>query len=185
MKRDLLLRRRRLAFTLVELLVVIAIIALLAGLMNPALRRAIQSAQSTKCAGNLRTIGFAVSQAASDNDNQYPEISQTAPPSPYPVGSGAKDLYDTLSPYGVTTNTLECPTDLQAGAGSAYTQYGSSYEWNPAFDDEVTVTPILYASPTVQIPVNNSRVHLCFDFNPVHNGRPNYLYGDGHVRAHN
>jgi prepilin-type processing-associated H-X9-DG protein/prepilin-type N-terminal cleavage/methylation domain-containing protein len=181
-RNSLLLRRRRLAFTLVEMLVVLGIIGLLAGLGLPAFSRAIQSAQSTKCASNLRTIGVAVSQAASDNDNQYPEISQMSS-SPYPTGSAAKDLYDTLNAYGVTSNDLECPTDGK-GPGSAYALYGSSYEWNPAFDDEVTVTPILFASPTVQIPVNSSRVHLCYDFNPIHNGRPNYLYGDGHVKAH-
>jgi prepilin-type N-terminal cleavage/methylation domain-containing protein/prepilin-type processing-associated H-X9-DG protein len=184
MKLDPVFRRRRLAFTLVELLVVIAIIALLAGLATPAYHRAIQSAQSVKCAGNLRAIGVAISQAATDNDNEYPAISQAAT-SPYPPGSNARDLYDTLSPYGVTSNTLECPTDINSGTTSAFKQYGSSYEWNPAFDDEVTVTPILYFSPTIQIPVNNSKVHLCFDFNPIHFGRPNYLYGDGHVRAHN
>ena len=125
---------------------------------------------------------MAVSQAANDNDNQYPAISQMAS-SPYPAGSDAKDLYDTLNAYGMTSNDLECPTDGKA-PGSAYALYGSSYEWNPAFDDEVTVTPILFWSPTVQIPVNSSRVHLCYDFNPIHNGRPNYLYGDGHVKAH-
>jgi prepilin-type N-terminal cleavage/methylation domain-containing protein/prepilin-type processing-associated H-X9-DG protein len=179
----------RRAFTLIELLVVIAIIALLIGLVQPAYTRAILSARSAKCASNLRCLGVAVMQAATDNDNQYPEIAQAAT-NPYPTGSNAKDLYDTLSPYGITPDVLQCPVDMSSSP-SAYTQYampgqygGSSYEWNPAFDDEVTVTPILYWSPTVQIPVNSSRVHLLYDFNPIHNGRPNYLYGDGHVRAH-
>ena len=151
-KPHLLHRRRRLAFTLVELLVVIGIIALMLGLIQPAVQRALAEAQSTKCASNLGAIGMAVSQAANDNDNQYPEISQAAS-SPYPTGSGAKDLYDTLKPYGLTSNDLECPTDGK-GTGSSFQQYGSSYEWNPAYDDEVTVTPILYWSPNVQIPVN-------------------------------
>jgi prepilin-type N-terminal cleavage/methylation domain-containing protein/prepilin-type processing-associated H-X9-DG protein len=175
-------RRRRLAFTLIELLVVMTIIALLVALLNPALARAMASARSTKCALNLRSIGAALTQAANDNDSQYPEISQAAS-SPYPAGSGAKDLYDTLSPYGLSSNDLQCPSDV-GSTPSAYSQYGSSYEWNPAFDDEVTVTPIIYWSPTVQIPVNSSHVHLCYDFNAIHNGRPNTLYGDGHVRTH-
>jgi prepilin-type processing-associated H-X9-DG protein/prepilin-type N-terminal cleavage/methylation domain-containing protein len=182
MKRLPLLRRPTQAFTLVELLVVMTIIALLVGLGLPGFERAMESAKSAGCARNLRTIGIDVSQAATDNDSQYPEIAQAAT-SPYPAGSGAKDLYDTLNPYGLQSNDLECPTDMESGTTSSYKTYGSSYEWNPAYDDEVTVTPILYANGA-QIPVNSSRVHLCFDFNPIHNGRPNYLYGDGHVRAH-
>jgi prepilin-type N-terminal cleavage/methylation domain-containing protein/prepilin-type processing-associated H-X9-DG protein len=178
-----LARQRCLAFTLVELLVVLAIIALLASLLQPAYTRAILSAKSAKCVGNLRALGLAVNQAATDNNNQYPEIAQAAV-NPYPAGSNAKDLYDTLSPYGITSNDLQCPVDISSGAGSAFSKYGSSYEWNPAFDDEVTTTPILYATPNVQIPLNSARVHLLYDFNRIHNGRPNYLYGDGHIRAH-
>ncbi len=170
-------------FTLVELLVVMAIISLLVGLAYPALQSALASARSTQCATNLHSIGVAVTQAATDNDNQYPPIAQAAS-NPY-AGTNiqAHDLADTLSPYGITTASLQCPVDV-AQSLSAYKQYGSSYEWNPAFDDEVTVTPIIYWSATVQIPVNSSRVRLCTDFNAIHNGRMNILYGDGHVRKH-
>ncbi len=177
-------RRGRRGFTLVELLVVLAIIALLAGLSSPALSSALNSARSTQCAANLRSIGVAVTQAATDNDNQYPPIAQAAT-NPY-AGTNiqAQDLADTLAPYGITPDSLKCPTDMAKGTGSAYKQYGCSYEWNPAFDDEVTVTPIIYWSPTVQIPVNSARVRLCTDFNAIHNGRMNILYGDGHVRKH-
>jgi prepilin-type N-terminal cleavage/methylation domain-containing protein/prepilin-type processing-associated H-X9-DG protein len=176
-------RRGQRGFTLVELLVVMAIIALLVSLGFPAYQSALGSARSTQCAGNLHAIGVAVAQAASDNNNQYPEIAQAAS-NPYPAGSNAQSLYDTLSPYSITQGELQCPVDVALGTGSAYTQYGSSYEWNPAFDDEVTVTPILYWNAGVQIPVNSARVRLCTDFNPLHNGRMNILYGDGHVRKH-
>lgn len=85
--------RHGLGFTLIELLIVLAIIAILLGLLLPAIQKIRESASRTRCANSMRQFGIAIHNRYNDYNNIPPayfwtqgRLSRLPPPAPPPPG---------------------------------------------------------------------------------------------------
>ncbi|AQQ70418.1 putative major pilin subunit [Limihaloglobus sulfuriphilus] len=115
-------------FTLIELLVVISIIAILMGILLPALNKVRENARTVVCASNVKQWGLVFALYNNDFNDLYPDETSVNGEQ----GANANWWFEKLKPYYQNTELLLCPSAKKAYDAGAQNPHAC---WNVVWAD--------------------------------------------------
>lgn len=181
------------AFSLIELVVIVGIIALLAGVLIPALAQTRRKAMRIHCVSRMKQIGLSFRLWSGDHANRYPMATPASEGGTLEFSNQVWRTFQVLSNELATPFILACPTDNRTPAAGFATLANSNISYFIGIDADES-KPQMLLSGDRHLSINRPAVNKVLSIytndtvrwvGTVHQGGGNVVLADGSAQQWN